>query len=284
VSVIVPFRGSDAQLARLRARLGALALRPDDELIVSDNRRHPVRTPAFARNDGAERARGEWLVFIDADTIPHPHLVDAYFDPPPADRTALQAGAVHDVAASARSLVARHGVARSQLSQRTTLVRAGTPYAQTANCAVRRSAFQAIGGFDAGARAGEDADLCFRLRHAGWGIEERLAARVDHEGRATIGGWLWQLVVHGSGAAWLERRWPGEFPASPPARLLARLARHLLRALRALARGETQEAAFQLLDLIGACAFEAGRLLPNRRPVLALGWRLHREGARKLAG
>ena len=48
------------------------------------------------------------------------------------------------------------------MSQRNTLTGV-RPYAQTAHCAVRRSAFEAVGGFREDIRSGGDADLCFRL-------------------------------------------------------------------------------------------------------------------------
>jgi GT2 family glycosyltransferase len=201
-------------------------------------------------------------VFIDADTRPSPSLLDDYFDPPPGPETAVIAGAVVDVAASA-ALVARHGVARGRMSQQTTLTRMGTPYAQTANCAVRRSAFEAVGGFDPLARAGEDADLCFRLQRAGWRLEQRTGAVVEHRSRETLGPWLLQLARHGSGAAWLNRRWNGEFPPPRPRQFAARLARYLVAALREAAR-DREAAAFALLDFAGACAFELGRLGRNR--------------------
>ncbi len=264
VSVVVPFAGSDEQLAALELALGALAVRPGDELVVSDNRRDPVRTPAYARNGGAAGARGEWLVFLDADTRPDPGLLDAYFDPPPGPRTAVLAGGIRDVALRATA-VARNTVTRAQMSQRSTLQRAGMPYAQTANCAVRRAAFDAIGGFHADARAGEDADLCFRLQRAGWEIEERLAATVDHRARETVGPWLAQLARHGSGAAWVGRRWPGEFPAPGPWQLARRLARDSADAAASLSRGDRGAAADAVFDLIGALAFELGRLIPNTR-------------------
>lgn len=267
VTLIVPFAGSDAELVELRRRLDCLALAPGDQVIVADNRSHPLHTPAFARNCGARGATGEWLVFIDADTVPQAGLLDGYFDPPPSPATAVLAGGIHDAQGDSPPLVARYVHARAQMGDSTTLQRAGRPYAQTANCAVRRSAFLAVGGFEERARAGEDADLCFRLAQAGWGLEQRPAASVRHLARRRFGGWLAQLVVHGSGAAWLERRWPGEFPAPPPGRFAARLARHLQAAVRAAARGRAEEAAFSLLDLAGACAFALGRLIPNlRRP------------------
>jgi GT2 family glycosyltransferase len=277
--LIVPFAGSEWHLYSLINELGALSRRQDDELIVADNSgtadtrapRSGVRvcaaqgipTPGFARNRAAQLVTGDWLVFIDADTHPDPALLDAYFDPPPAEDTAILAGGIADVAARP-TLVARHAVARAHMSQRSTLERAGAPYAQTANCAVRRSAFDAVGGFDERARAGEDADLCFRLARAGWALEERPQAKVLHQSRETLAAWAWQLARHGSGAAWLNRRYQGQFPPPPLRALAARLARNAISAVAKLARGDLEDASFALLDLTGACAFELGRLLPNR--------------------
>jgi hypothetical protein len=253
VTVVVPFAGSDEQLHELRATLACLRLQSGDELIVSDNRRDPVRTPAYARNRAADSARGEWLVFLDADVLPDPGLLDAYFDPAPNPQTAVP------------TPVARANVARARMSERRTLERAGMPYAQTANCAVRRTAFESVGGFEAGARAGEDADLCFRLQRAGWALEARPRAAVQHRSRETLRAWLTQLALHGSGAAWLERHWPGEFPAAGPLGLATRFGRGAADALGALLRGDPGAAAAAFLDLLGMAAFELGRLLPNTR-------------------
>ena len=274
-SVIVPFRGSDAELRSLRERLERLVCDPGDEIIVADNRDDPIKTPAYARNRGAARATGEWLVFIDADATPEPELLEAYFDPPPGEEVAILAGSIRDAAAADAGLIARYAVAREQLSHAQTLERKGRPYAQTANCAIRGSAFAAVGGFDPTARAGEDADLCFRLVEAGWGLEMRPAAAVAHRPRATLRAWLTQLAVHGSGVAWLERRWPGEFVRPDFGALARRSARHATETGQALAHGDVEQAWFAALDLMGALAFSLGRRLPNRRPLV---WRTPRRG------
>jgi GT2 family glycosyltransferase len=283
VSVVVPFAGSADALERLLEALTQVARGAGDELIVADNRRsgappptaaassadvivipaHGVRTPAFARNRGAALARGEWLVFIDADTRPSPTLLDSYFDPPPGEATAVLAGGIEDLPAGP-GLAARHSSGRSHMSELTALARTGRAYAQTANCAVRTSAFSAVGGFEERARAGEDADLCFRLELAGWAIEHRPQARVGHLTRATLPSLLAQLARHGSGAAWLDRRYPGEFPAPRPRELAARFAHDGATALSALRHRRREQAALAGLEIVCGCAFEAGRLLPNR--------------------
>jgi GT2 family glycosyltransferase len=170
------------------------------------------------------------------------------------------AGGIADVPGST-SAAARYAAQRAQMSQRMTLDRARTPYAQTANMAVRASAFAAVGGFSEDARSGEDADLCFRLAHAGWLLEERPAAFVEHPTRATLGALLRQVAHHGSGAAWLNRRYPGEFPPEGPRALAGRLARAGGAAARAARRGDRAAVDAGLVEVAEASAFLVGRLL-----------------------
>jgi GT2 family glycosyltransferase len=276
VSVIVPFTGSDDELRTCLDHLGQLTLRAGDEVLVADNRpgatdrgaahgarivaADGVRAAGFARNRAAAVAHGEWLVLIDADARPSGDLLERYFEPLPAERTAVLAGGIADVPGSS-SATARHAVRRAQMSQRVTLDRTGTPYAQSANMAVRADAFAAAGGFDEEARSGEDADLCFRLASAGWTLEERPAAFVEHPTRATLGGLLTQVARHGSGAAWLNRRYPGEFPAPGPRAFAGRLARAGREATRAARRGDREDVDAGLIEVVEAGAFLVGRLL-----------------------
>ncbi|WP_249009480.1 glycosyltransferase [Conexibacter sp. DBS9H8] len=281
MSLVVPFAGSDADLDALVTRLAAVRLGPDDEVIVADNRAGAhsrplgprvrlhaadgVPSPGFARNRGAAAARGEWLVFIDADTEPYPDLLEAYFGPGADPRVGVLAGGIVDVLGPGHAgTAARHAVARGQMHETVTLNRPAFPYAQSANVAVRASAFRAVGGFGENIRAGEDADLCFRLAAAGWALQSRPEARVAHRARPTLAGSLRQLVDHGSGAAWCERRHPGSFPAAGAAAFTARIARQVGAALAALRAGDCERAGFALLEIIGAFAFALGRRVPNR--------------------
>ena len=280
VSVVIPFCGSASQLGALTLELERLELRHGDELIIANNgdadadgsldgtrisvcRARGLRAPGFARNRAAERAIGEWLLFIDADTLPSPTLIDDYFRLLPHPATGVLAGTVIDVAIRS-TVTSRHGVARERLSHARTLERGERPYAQTANCAVLRAAFADVGGFRDEIRAGEDADLCFRLAAAGWKLEQRPNAVVRHQSRETILSLTRQLAVHGSGAAWLNREYPGSFPAPSPTSFARRIGHEARLAGASLAAGDRESASLAVLDLAGACAFELGRLLPNR--------------------
>lgn len=172
-------------------------------------------TPGYARNRGAELGDAEWLVFLDADTEPPPDLLERYFEPAPAAATVLLAGGIFDqpVPPDAPG-PARYAYLRRTLSQDRTLAR-GEPlaFAQAANVACRRDAFEAVGGFREDIRAAEDADLSYRLKVAGGRIERREPASVIHHNRRTLRAFLAQAALHGAGSAWLDRHYPGAFPA-----------------------------------------------------------------------
>ncbi len=291
VDLVVPFRGSLAELEELCERVALVQLQPGDSAVIVDNtpergRRDradgrvavvhtaDVTTPGYARNRGAERGAAEWIVFFDADTLPPPDLLDRYFDPPPGDRTALLAGGVIDepVPADARA-AARYAYVRELMSQENTQRFGEWSFPQMANAACRRAAFEAVGGFREDIRAAEDADLSYRIRSAGWEVERREDASVVHQNRATVRQFVTQKLLHGAGAAWLARNYPGAFPARRRPGLVWWGVRTAAKGVVSAARSRDRDAAlFALFEPLEHVTFEFGRSLPNERPLL------HRHG------
>ena len=282
---MLPFRGSTAQLELVVARLNALTLGPGDTITVADNRpgagddeRGQVRvigagdlqTSYFARNRGAEQGTAPWIVFLDADVHPPADLLDRYFEPAPAENTGVLAGAVIDEEPEATAPpAARYAWLKSSMSQEITLSHDGWAFAQTANAAIGRSAFTQVGGFEEKIRSGGDADLCFRIRAAGWGLERRQDAAVVHHNRQTIPRMLAQRARHGAGANWLAQRWPGALPRRRRPGLALWSTKRALQGATAALRHDRDEALLGLLDGPAVWAFELGRLIPNRpRPRL----------------
>jgi GT2 family glycosyltransferase len=273
----------------LAATLSSLRLGPADTLLVVDNTPAsavagtadvPVLhvaarlTPGYARNRGAERGSGEWLAFIDADTIPSPDLLERYFDPPPAAETVLLAGGIVDEAVPATAPgPARYAYLRRTLSQDRTLAR-GEPlaFAQTANLACRRAAFEAVGGFREDIRAGEDADLSYRLKAAGGKIERREHASVIHRNRRTLRAFLAQAALHGAGSAWLDRRYPGAFPPRRrPGLVWWALRRMFLGVARGTVSRERDVRVVGIYEPLWELAFEFGRSRSVEAPPITSG-------------
>ncbi len=234
VSVVMPFAGEQADARSAIASLRSLAVRDGDELILADNRGTVApapgirvvvalaeRSPAYARNVGAEAASGEWILFLDADCLPPSDLIDAYFAAPIGDRLGALAGEVRP-APGADSLAERYGARKSFLSQEAHLAHPFRPRAVAANLLVRREAFEQIGGFYEGVRAAEDTDFSWRLQEAGWRLELRASAAVEHRYRTSLGDLRRQWRGYAAGRAWLSRRYSGFEPEPAVRRALRR--------------------------------------------------------------
>ena len=80
------------------------------------------------------------------------------------------------------------------------------------NMAFRKSALEAVGGFDSQFRsAGDDVDLCWRLQERGWKIGYSPAAVVWHHRRSSLRSYWGQQRGYGRAEALLERKWPERY-------------------------------------------------------------------------
>ncbi len=269
VSVVMPFAGDEYAARGAIDALLALDLRVGDELILADNSGLAVarggvaviralgeRSPAHARNVGAASAHGEWILFLDADCRAPRWLLDAYFAVPVADDVGALAGEVVPLL-EGDTLAARYGSARSFLSQEAHLKHPYRPRAVAANLLVRRKAFEQVGGFHEGVRAAEDTDFSWRLQRAGWKLELRRGAQVEHRYRATLGELRKQWRGYAAGRAWLARRYDGFEPEPAVARAVGR-------ALQRTRHSGADGAAGSGSGARGAPAVSAGRLERGR--------------------
>lgn len=177
LSVVIPAYNESKLIQRgVRAANAALrALRPPDrcgEVIVCDNAstddtaqlardagatvvHEPVRQIARARNRGAASAQGEWLVFIDADSIPSPALFAELSDAM-ADPRCLGGGAL--VTLEDAPLNGRIWVAVWNLISRF------THWAPGSFLFCRAESFREVGGFNEDLFVSEELDLSRRLK------------------------------------------------------------------------------------------------------------------------
>lgn len=290
--MVVPFAGPRETLEQLSETLARLRLRPGDSVVIVDNtpgregppapapgapqilRASERRTPGYARNRGVATGGAEWLLFLDADTLSPEDLLDRYFEPEPGERTAVIGGGIRDEPVPVDAAPpARYAYIRGATSQDDTFRFGEWGFPKTANAAFRRAAFEAVGGFREDIRTAEDADLVYRLRGAGWEVERREHAAVIHRGRPTVRSFALQRLLYGAGGAWLERRYPGSFPARRRPGLIWWGAHSGARRLLRLARTrDRDDALWALLEPLEALAWELGRSLPNERPLTPRTW------------
>ena len=144
LSCVVPATNRPPTLEQALAAIRA-ADDPPEELIVVDE---PVLAgPAAARNDGARRATGDVLVFVDSDVVVHADSFQRLRDAFDADPDLVAVFGSYDdtvatdgVVAGFRNLLHHHVHERSGGEAQTFWAGLG---------AVRRDAFLATGGFDA---------------------------------------------------------------------------------------------------------------------------------------
>ena len=209
LSIVVPVRNDARRLALCLASIARNHAAPDDvELIVADNGstddsaavalgagarvvRLPDRNVASVRNAGARVATGGLLAFIDADHEIETGWIAAALDSL-ADEGVTAAGAPY-ITPERHSWVQRaYGGLRRRAARR-----CDADWLPSGNLVVRRSAFDAVGGFDETLDTCEDVDLCDRLRGAGGRLINDPRLRSVHHGdpaslAALFRGELWR--------------------------------------------------------------------------------------------
>jgi cellulose synthase/poly-beta-1,6-N-acetylglucosamine synthase-like glycosyltransferase len=151
----------------------------DSELLTFDRSEQPL-PPAMARNRGAAQARGEVLVFTDADCVARPDwlsMLAARFIDPAVD---VVGGGIEFDSHNYWTTSDNLSMFYEYLAIQPAGERRQLP---SLNLAIRRRIFAEIGGFDERypRPAGEDADLTIRLRNKGHHLYFEPGAVIFHD-------------------------------------------------------------------------------------------------------
>ncbi len=229
ISVVVCSHNGGRTIRACLEGIGRLEY-PDFEAIVVDDgssdstaaiaREFPVRLLRIphgglsnARNVGLAAATGEIVAYIDDDASPDPHwlayLAHAFSETPYA------ALGGPNIAPPGNGFVGRC-VANSPGNPVHVLVDdQEAEHVPGCNMAFRRSSLLAIGGFDTRFwAAGDDVDVCWRLREAGSTLGFSPAAMVWHLPRSSVRAFWKQQVGYGRAEALLEAKWPQKYNAA----------------------------------------------------------------------
>jgi glycosyltransferase involved in cell wall biosynthesis len=222
ISAIVPVLNGMPWLEDQLRALGAQECDVEWEVIIADNGstdagpllarqwadRHPrVRWidassepgASAARNAGVRAARGDLLAFCDADDIVHPGWL----------ASCARALDTFDVVAGVFDFWSLSGHQASPPVPASMQQYSFLPAGLSANLAVRRGAFEAVGGFSQELVTGEDIDLCWRLQTDGFRFAVESGAVVSKRGRSGFVDVFKQGAAFGRGGPVLYRRHRG---------------------------------------------------------------------------
>ena len=225
VTVVVAVRNRPGELADCLGSLSRVCYPGSLQVVVVDDCSDPpaavpegVRLihlprpigPAGARNAGAAQCHTELVAFLDSDCVAEPDWLESLV--PELGDPDLAAAGGRVLPARERTWLERYEAVRSPLDLGRTPApvrpQAPVPYLVTANLVVRRSAFEAVGGFDPALRCGEDVDLCWRLQSAGHRLVYQPASRVRHRHRGDPRAFVRTRAAYAASEASLLRRHP----------------------------------------------------------------------------
>jgi GT2 family glycosyltransferase len=234
VSVIVPvYNGQETILPCLHSLFGLRYPADRLELIVVDNgstddtpaivgrlqdrlriMREDRRGPAAARNRGIREASGDCIALTDADCVVDPDWLAELVQPLAAPEVGISGGRILSMEPCNR--IERFG--EKIHDHRRALEEFEPPYAIAMNWASRRSVLLEAGLFDETLLRGEDVDLAWRIRAAGFRLVYRHTALIYHRNERTLRGLLAEGYAHGYYAVAVRRKYHAALPEKGAAR------------------------------------------------------------------
>lgn len=217
VSVVLPVRNAARTLGGQLAALDAQDYTGPWELVVVDDgstdrsmavlhamrpqrpalRRIPSagRGAGAARNAGMRAARGDLLLFCDADDVAGPGWISAMVA---ALEHAPLAGGALDCHALSGAFTDEQPVSLPEQGETLS-------FARSANCGVRRETLRAVGGWAEFLSTGEDVELSWRVQLAGHELAYAPDAVMNYRLRPTLAGVARQKWAYGLTGALLYR-------------------------------------------------------------------------------
>lgn len=164
------------------------------------------RGAASAKNRGIEIAKGNIIVFLDADCIAQKDWLENLIRPFNDSYVGCVAGEIgsHEPYTNIEHFLNTRG----HLSQSSNVKHSFLPYAATANAAYRREVFDRVGLFDENLIIGEDADLSWRMQlKTRFELRYSPGAIVFHPQETTLKGLFSQKKRHAYGTVALYKKY-----------------------------------------------------------------------------
>ena len=150
---------------------------------------------ALGRNAGWRAAHAPYVLFLDGDTILHPDFVAAALPHLDAPEVAIVWGHRREIAPNASLF--------NRVLDLDWIYAPGRTEFCGGDALVRREALEAVDGFDASLIAGEEPELCRRLRGRGWAIEHIDQPMTGHDLAMTQWRQYWRRAFR-AGHAYAE--------------------------------------------------------------------------------
>ncbi|HEU5063201.1 MAG TPA: glycosyltransferase [Solirubrobacterales bacterium] len=198
ISVVVPTRDRPEPLRRCLAALEGQTV-PVEIVVIEDTE---ARGPAWARNEGARRARGEVVCFTDDDCAPFPSWAKSLAVPILEGRAQATAGPTHMAAGATSADLAWEAIVTYLQEQAAKPGTSSPGFAATANLACSRALLGRL-PFDESfpGAAGEDRDWAERAARQGAAPLLVPQALVLHRPGMRVRDFLRQQYRYGRGAA-----------------------------------------------------------------------------------
>ena len=224
LSVVIPAYNAEKTIGRLLIALREQELGNFETIVVDDGsddktveiaKRFKVKVfanrhkgPAWQRNFGAKKAKGDTVVFTDADCVP-PKRWLGEMTAPLKEKGVVGVGGTYRTL-NPENIISRFEGYEIERRHRHMAERKYTDFIGTAYAAYRRNVFLRAGGFDTSfpMASGEDTELSFRLARMGYKMVFNPKAWIWHPHTPTLRAYVRQKFWRAYWRVLLYRRHP----------------------------------------------------------------------------